>query len=585
MRVRMRNARLTRFTNVSSATMQQVANAETALMHGTIERRDFMRVALSAGIGLTAASAMAGFAERARANQLQLGANLRKSYDFIICGSGSSGAVVARRLAENPAVHVLLLEAGGSDEVPSVEKPGQWFTNLGSERDWGFAAEPNPHINNRRMPLSMGKVLGGGSSINVMIWARGHKNDWDFFAKEAGDDRWNYDNVLKIYRRIEDWQGEADPLRRGKGGLVHVQSPDDPLPIAPAMLESCKGVGIPVFADMNGAMMEGAGGAAIPNVRIRQGQRLSVFSTYVRPILDRPNITVLTKAMVQKIRFIGTRAVGVNILLAGKPLSIDASGEIILSTGAINTPKILMQSGIGDAAELKRHGIPLVHHLPGVGQNYQDHFMIAGCVWEYKEPLAFRNNAAEATFFWKSDARLDTPDLQPFQIELPYTSAETGKQFAPPPGCWSLSPAVVRPQSRGQVKITGADPGSPVQIFANTMAEEADRTAILRCIELCREIGNSGPVAAYNKREIMPGPIKGAQLDNFCRDAAVTYWHESCTAKMGRDEMSVVDGQLRVHGIEGLRIADASIMPRVTTGNTMAGCVVIGEQAGMLLTA
>jgi choline dehydrogenase len=577
--------RLTKFIQSPETSASRVAKAEAALLHGAIERRDFMRVALSAGLSVAAAASMAGFAEKARANQLQLGANLRKSYDYIVCGSGSSGAVVARRLAENPAVHVLLLEAGGSDEVPSVEKPGQWFTNLGSERDWAFAAEPNPHINNRRMPLAMGKVLGGGSSINVMIWARGHKNDWDYFASEAGDDRWNYENVLKIYRKIEDWQGEPDAMRRGKGGMVHVQTPDDPLPIAPAMLESCKGVGIPTFADMNGAMMEGSGGAAIPNVRIKQGQRLSVFQTYVRPILDRSNITVLTHAMVQKIRFKGTRATGVDIMLAGKPLSIGAAREVILSTGAINTPKILMQSGIGDAAELQRHGISVVHHLPGVGKNYQDHFMIGGCVWEYKEPLAFRNNAAEATFFWKSDARLDTPDLQPFQIELPYTSQETGKQFAPPPGCWSLAPAVVRPQSRGEVKITGADPNAPVQIFANTMAEEADRTAILRCIELCREIGNSGPLAAYNKREVMPGPMKGAQLDNFCRDAAVTYWHESCTAKMGRDEMAVVDGQLRVHGIEGLRIADASIMPRVTTGNTMAGCVIIGEQAGALLAA
>jgi choline dehydrogenase len=582
---KMGRGRLRKFTDMPMISMQRVAQAETALMYGAIERRDFIRIALAAGIGAATAGGMAGFAERARANQLQLGAKLRKSYDYIVCGSGSSGAVVARRIAENPDIHVLLLEAGGSDEVPSVEKPGQWFTNLGTERDWGYKAEPNPHINNRRMPLSMGKVLGGGSSINVMIWARGHKNDWDYFASEAGDDRWNYENVLKIYSQIEDWQGSPDAGRRGKGGLVHVQTPDDPLPIAPAMLESCKGVGIPVFDDMNGVMMEGPGGAAIPNVRIKQGQRLSVFGTYVRPMLDRPNITVLTQALVQKVRFKGTRAIGVDILLAGKPLSIGAAREVVLSTGAINTPKILMQSGIGDAAELRRHGIPVVHHLPGVGKNYQDHFMIAGCLWEYKEPLAFRNNAAEATFFWKSDARLDTPDLQPFQIEVPYTSQETGKQFAPPPGCWSLSPAVVRPQSRGEVKITGGDPKAPVQIFANTMAEEADRTAILRCIELCREIGNSGPLAAYNKREVMPGPIKGAALDNFCRDAAVTYWHESCTAKMGRDEMSVVDGQLRVHGIQGLRIADASIMPRVTTGNTMAGCVVIGEQAGALLKA
>jgi choline dehydrogenase len=566
------------------AALERLQRAERALMQGQMERRDFLRVAGMAGIGAAAASGMAGFAERARANQLSLGAALQKEYDHIVCGSGSSGSVVARRLAENPNVRVLLLEAGGSDDVPSVVNPSAWFTNLGTERDWGFKSEPNAHINGRQMPLSMGKVLGGGSSINVMIWSRGHKNDWDYFASESGDPRWSYENVLKIYRHIEDWQGKPDPERRGKGGLVYVTTPSTPNPIAPAMLEACKGVGIPTFADQNGVMMEGNGGAAIPNVRFKPGQRLNVFSTYVRPILDRPNITVLTNAAVQKLRFKGTRCIGVDILHGDRPVSIGARKEVILSAGAINTPKILMQSGIGDAAQLKEHGIPVVHHLAGVGKNYQDHIMIAGCVWEYAQPIDFRNNAAEATFFWKSDAKLDTPDLQPFQIEVPYTSDATKAKYAPPATCWSISPAIVRPESRGEVRITGAAPDAPVKIFGNALAEERDRTALLRCIELCREIGNSGPLAKFSKREVMPGPLKGADLANFMGDAAVTYWHESCTAKMGRDEASVVDGQLRVHGIEGLRIADASVMPRVTTGNTMAGCVIIGEQAAAAIT-
>jgi len=561
------------------ATDPRVHDAESALMKGRIERRDFMRIALLAGVGVSTATAMAGFAESARANQIRLGSRLRAQYDYIICGSGSSGAVVARRLAQDPAVHVLLLEAGGSDQVPSVVDPGQWFTNLGGERDWGFKAEPNPAINNRQMPLSMGKVLGGGSSINVMIWSRGHKNDWDYFASEAGDDRWSYENVLKIYRGIEHYQGAPDAERRGKGGLVYVQDAPNPNPIAPAMLEACAGVGIPTFADQNGVMMEGNGGAAIPNVRFRDGKRLNIFDTYVRPILDQPNITVLTYATVRKLVLDGTKVTGVEFVHGDAPLTILASREVILSTGAINTPKILMQSGIGEAAQLREHGIAVVADLPGVGKNYQDHVMVAGCVWEYQDPIAFRSNAAEATFFWKSDSSLDTPDLQPFQIEVPYTSAETGAQFSPPPTCWSLSPAIVRPKSRGEVRITGSQVNHPVKIFANSLAEPDDMTALLRCTELCREIGNAGPLARFSKREVMPGPMTTEPLKNFIRDAAVTYWHESCTAKMGRDAMSVVDGQLRVHGIQGLRIADASIMPRVTTGNTMAPCVIIGEQA------
>src|SRR6202022_1949550 len=213
--------------------------------------------------------AAAEFAGRVRRNQQQLGADLKPQYDFIVCGSGSSGSVVARRLAENPNVSVLLLEAGGPDDVPEVMRAEQWPANLGSERDWNFAAQPNPHLNGRAIPYSMGKVLGGGSSVNVMAWARGHKNDWDFFASESGDTEWNYESVLNIYRRMEDWQGAPDPTRRGTGGLVFVQSAPDPNPIAPAMVEAARSIGMPTFDSNNGRMMEGDGGASICDLRLR----------------------------------------------------------------------------------------------------------------------------------------------------------------------------------------------------------------------------------------------------------------------------------------------------------------------------
>ena len=210
----------------------------------------------------------AGFAERVRANQQKLTAELKPHYDFIVCGSGSSGSVVARRLAENAEVSVLLLEAGGSDDLPSVMEAGQWPLNLGSERDWAFIGQPNPHLNGRSIPLNMGKVLGGGSSINVMCWARGHKNDWDFFAAEARDTAWSYESVLNTYRRIEDWHGAPDPKYRGTGGPVFVQPAPDPNPVAPAMVEGARSVGIPTFQSQNGLMMEGDGGAAIMDLRV-----------------------------------------------------------------------------------------------------------------------------------------------------------------------------------------------------------------------------------------------------------------------------------------------------------------------------
>jgi len=223
------------------------------------------------------------FDARVEANQRRLAAELQPSYDFIVCGSGSSGSVVARRLAESGRASVLLLEAGGTDDVPSVREARQWLTNFGTERHWNFQAEPNPLLNGRRLPLNMGKVLGGSSSINGMIWSRGHKNDWDYFADEASDPGWSYESVLGIYRRIEDWQGTPDPQRRGKGGLVYVEPARDPNPMAPAMLEAVRFLGIPTFDDQNGEMMEGEGGAAITNLRIRDGRRLSVFRTYAYP--------------------------------------------------------------------------------------------------------------------------------------------------------------------------------------------------------------------------------------------------------------------------------------------------------------
>ena len=524
------------------------------------------------------------FAKRVSANQAKLTSELKRRYDFIVCGSGSSGSVVARRLAENPEVTVLLLEAGGNDDVPSVMEAGQWPLNLGSDRDWAFQAQPNPHLNGRSIPMNMGKVLGGGSSINVMIWARGHKNDWDYFASEAGDPAWSYESVLNIYRRIEDWHGTPDPKYRGTGGPVFVQPAPDPNPIAPAMVEGASSIGIPSFESNNGRMMEADGGASILDLRVRDGKRQSVFRSYTFPYMDRPNLTVLTHALVTRITFEGKRATGVEYLYNGKIYRISAGHEVVLSLGAIHTPKVLMQSGIGDQAELRRLGISVVQHLPGVGQNFQDHFGI-GCIWEYQRPLAPRNNAGEATFFWKSNPSLDTPDIQTCQAEIPMAAIEMLARYKVPPDSWSMFGGVVRPKSQGRIRLTGREPMDPVQIETNMLSHPDDLKAAITCVQLCREIGNSAALRPFVKREVMPGNLKGPALEDFIRDSVVTYWHQTCTAKMGRDPMSVVDSDLKVYGIERLRIADGSIMPRVTTGNTTAPCVIIGERAAKIIRA
>jgi choline dehydrogenase len=522
------------------------------------------------------------FRDRVRSNQARLTTELKAQYDFIVCGSGSSGSVVARRLAENPEVNVLLLEAGGDDDVASIREAACWPMNLGGEHDWNFSAQPNPSINGRSLPLSMGKVLGGGSSINLMIWARGHKSDWDFFAKEAGDPAWNYESVLSIYRRIEDWHGTPDPEHRGTGGLLYVQPGPTSSPAALAVLEGARSVGIPTYENQNGRLMESAGGASIIDLRVREGKRQSVFQSYVFPIMDKPNLTVLTRALVTRLTFDGKRVTGVEIDYEGAVRRIGAGSEVILSLGAIHTPKILMQSGIGDQQELNGVGIPIVEHLPGVGQNFQDHVGF-NCVWENREPRS--GSMVDATFFAKSDPSLETPDLHTFFGEFVMSSPENTKRFVMPATGWGFFGTLARPKSRGRLRLNGPNPGDAIRIEANHLSHPDDLKAARRSVEICRAIGNSTALRPFTQREVAPGNLQGADLDNFLRDAALTSWHETCTAKMGLDSLSVVNGALQVYGIERLRIADGSIMPRVTTGNTMAPCVIIGERAAELLRA
>lgn len=556
---------------------------EQAMMRGQLDRRGFMKFAAALGLSTGSAAAIAQQAAAVAANQAERAQNLLAQYDYIVCGAGSSGCVVASRLSENPDVKVLLLEAGGDDQAASILDPSIWYTNLGTEREWGDQSTPQRHLNGRTLKLAMGKAIGGGSSINVMAYARGHKNDFDHWAAEAGDPAWNYEHVLAIYKRIENWQGEPDPAYRGSGGNVWVQPARDPNPIAPAMMKAAAGIGIPSYADHNGAMMEGAGGCAIANTSIKDGRRMNMAAHYLHPAMHRPNLTVLTQAEVQKVALSGKRATGVEFVWQGKLHQVAAAKEIVLSAGALNSPKLLMLSGIGDEAQLKRAGVRPLHHLPGVGRNFMDHILLGGCVWEYNTPEAPRNNLAECTFFWKSDSRLDTPDLQPFQIEIPYASDATAKQFQIPQAAWSIAPGLVRPASRGYVALQSADPRARLKIQANFLSDPADMKALVRAVELCREIGNAPEMRAYAKREVMPGPLRGKEMENFIRNAAVTYWHETGTCKMGTGRMAVVDSKLRVRGIEGLRVADGSIMPRVSTGNTMAPCMIIGERMADIL--
>jgi choline dehydrogenase-like flavoprotein len=505
-------------------------------------------------------------------------------YDVVICGAGSSGSVIAGRLAENPDVNVLLLEAGGTDDVPSVTEASQWPMNLGGERDWSFVSQPDPRIDGRSILFSMGKVLGGGSSINLMAWARGHRSDWDHFACESGEPAWGYEAVLNLYRHIEDWRGVGEPRHRGTGGPVFVQPAPDMHPLATAILEAARAIGIPTYQSPNGRLMEDTRGAAVIDLRWRDGKRLSVFRTYTAPHLEKPNLTVVPHALVTRVIFQGTRATGIEVLHRGTLHRVAADAEVVLSLGAIHTPKVLMQSGVGDEDELRRVGVKVRQHLPGVGRNLQDHFGF-DCVWEFPETVEGSTQLGAALFWDSGAADIRRPDLFACLGPFPKSTPENIAKYGLPQNGWTLFGSPTHPTSRGRLRLSGPHPDDPIRIEANALSHPDDLKTAIACVELLREIGNSAELRPFVEREVMPGELTGAELETYLRNAVTTYWHETGTAKMGRDAMSVVDGHLNVYGIDNLRVADASIMPQITTANTMAPCVVIGERASQFIKA
>jgi choline dehydrogenase len=510
-------------------------------------------------------------------------ASLRPSYDYVIVGAGAAGCVLASELSASGA-QVLLIESGGTDEAPTVLNPSVWFYNVGGPLDYHLPVVPSPRLNNRNFNMALGHVVGGGSSINAMVWMRGTQRDYDGWA-ENGAKGWAFADVLPVFKRQEDWEGGANAWR-GAGGPIHIRRPKDPHPTAPAFLDAARQMGMPILDDVNGPMRAGAG---YINMNIAaDGTRVSAVRAFLRPALSRPNLTLLLNTNVVKLNFKGTRCTGVKLMTDGAVKDIAADKEVILAAGTINSPKLLMLSGVGEAQALRRLGIDVVENLPGVGENLQDHVLVSGVVFKYNGKMPDRpadSNAVEAEAYLSS-GHSDDVDISLVLHQLPVVTPEVASRFgAPPPDAFTIAPALVQPTSKGSVRLASDNFRDAAVIDGNYLGTDHDFAAVVRAIEAAREIGNQHAFDSLRESELIPGPKAGAEdIRELARLASASFGHAVGTCKMGVDTLAVVDPELRVHGILGLRVADASVMPQIITGpGTNASTHMIAGRAATLI--
>jgi len=500
-----------------------------------------------------------------------------------VVGTGAAGSVLAAELSASGA-QVLVIESGGLDDAPTIMEPSIWFYNVAGPLDYHLPIVPSPRLNNRNFNMALGHVLGGGTSINAMVWIRGTKANYDGWA-ENGAKGWAFADVLPVFKSQEDWEGGANEWR-GSGGPIHIRRPKDPHPTAPAFIEAAREMGMPILDDVNGPMRAGAG---YINMNIAaDGTRVSAARAFLHPALSRPNLTLLLNTNVVKLNFKSTRCVGVKVMTDGAVKDIVADKEVILAAGTINSPKLLMLSGVGEAKALRGFGIDVVENLPGVGENLQDHVLVSGVVFKYKGKMPDRpagSNAVEAEAYLSSGLSGDT-DISLVLHQLPVVTPEVASRFGtPPPDVFTIAPALVQPTSKGTVGLASNNFEDAAVIDGNYLGTDHDFAAVVRAIELARELGGQRALDNLREGELIPGPNASAEeIRELARLASASFGHAVGTCKIGVDQLAVVDPELRVHGISGLRVADASVMPRIITGpGTNASTHMIAGRAAKLI--
>ena len=521
--------------------------------------------------------------------------------DFVVIGAGSAGCAVAARLSEDPATRVVLLEAGGEDKNRWIHIPlGFGKTFADPSVNWCYETEPDPGAAGRKVYWPRGKVLGGSSSINGMVYIRGQAEDFDHW-RQLGNTGWSFDDVLPYFRRSEHQVRGADDFH-GSGGPLCV-SDVERHPICEAFIDSAMQLGFPRNDDFNGAVQEGVG---YHQTTTRNGRRCSTAVGYLRPAMARPNLHVVTDALSEAILFEGRRAVGVRYRQGGELQTIRARREVVLCGGAINSPQLLMLSGIGPAAHLAEHSIEVVQDVPGVGQSLQDHYsapiklkcalpitvddVMLSNVKKLKVGLEYYMRrtgplamiSSPAALFARTRPELASPDIKcsmsPFSADRPQDGLHKWSGF-------TMIAYQLRPDSRGEIKLRSANPADPPVVHPRYLSDQNDRRTIVDGLKLCRAILAQPLMQQYIAEEFLPGP--GAQTDaallEHARQRGGTVYHPTSTCKMGVDPMAVVDPLLRVRGVEGLRVADASVMPTVVSGNTNAATIMIGERCAALV--